>query len=99
MILEKPLPNGKACYLALPSRETFKATWGQEGVRTREVVVRAQWQASVEFDEACRNLVFPAPELHDSTIFDLVAHGEPDFSETGRLFWADEQTHKTEEST
>jgi hypothetical protein len=99
VILEKPLPNGKACYLALPSRETFKATWGQEGVRTREVVVRAQWQASVEFDEACRNLVFPAPELHDSTIFDLVAHGEPDFSETGRLFWADEQTHKTEEST
>ncbi|MEP1706343.1 MAG: hypothetical protein ABJJ82_18485, partial [Marinobacter sp.] len=99
VILEQPIPSGKACYLALPPRETFKTTWGQEGVRTREVVVRAQWQGSVEFDETCRNMVFPAPELHDNTTFDLVAHGEPDFSETRRRFWADEQTHKSEETT
>lgn len=99
VILEQSLPNGKACYLTLPPRETFKTTWGQEGVKTSEVVVRAQWQGSVEFDEACGNLVFPAPELHDNTTFDLVAHGEPDFSETGQRFWADEQTHKSEENT
>lgn len=99
VILEQSLPNGKACYLALPPRETFKTTWGQEGVKTSEVLVRAQWQGSVEFDEACRNLVFPAPELHDNATFDLVAHGEPDFSETGQRFWADEQNHKAEETT
>ncbi|UQG54265.1 MULTISPECIES: hypothetical protein [unclassified Marinobacter] len=46
-----------------------------------------------------RNLVFPAPELHDPATFDLAAHGEPDFSETDQLFWADEQTHKAEEGT
>ncbi|UQG60332.1 hypothetical protein MIH18_22035 [Marinobacter sp. M3C] len=43
-----------------------------------------------------RNLVFPAPELHDPATFDLAAHGEPDFTEIGQLFWADEQTHKAE---
>jgi hypothetical protein len=47
--------------------------------------------------KASRNLVFPAPELHDPATFDLTAHGEPDFTETGQLFWADEQTHKAEE--
>ncbi|MFN2360626.1 MAG: hypothetical protein ABR522_06050, partial [Marinobacter sp.] len=97
--LEQPLPNGKICYLSLPPRETFKTTWSQEGVRTSEVVARAQWQGSVEFDEACRNLVFPPPELHDDTTFDLVTHSKPDFSETGQRFWADEQTHKAEETT
>ncbi|MDX1558298.1 MAG: hypothetical protein R3193_05295 [Marinobacter sp.] len=98
VILERSLPNGKACYLALPSRETFKTFWGQEGEKTSEVLVRAQWQGNVEFGEVCRNLVFPAPELHDTTTFDLVAHGEPDFSETGLRFWADEQNHKAEET-
>lgn len=97
VVLEQPLANGRACYLALPPRETFETVWGQQGVKTSEVMVRAQWQGNMEFDEACRNLVFPAPELHDDTTFDLVAHGEPDFSEPNKNFWADEQTHKAEE--
>jgi hypothetical protein len=99
MMLEKPLANGKELYLSLPPRETFKIFWGREGVKTSEVLVRAQWQSSVEFDSTCRNLVFPAPELHDATTFDPAIHGEPDFSETGQVFWADEQTHKAEETT
>ena len=54
---------------------------------------------SLASGQVSRNPVFPAPELHDPTTFDLVAHGEPDFSETGQIFWADEQTHKAEEGT
>jgi len=50
-------------------RETFKTFWGREGVKTSEVLVRAQWQGNVESNGACRNLVFPAPELHDATTF------------------------------
>ncbi len=99
VVLEQPLPNGKAYYLALPPREIFKNFRGQEGLKTGEVLVRAQWRGSWDYGEASRNLVFPAPELHDPTTFDLAEHGEPDFSETGQLFWADEQTHKAEEGT
>jgi len=99
VVLEQPLPNGKAYYLALPPRETFKNFQGQEGVRTSEVLVRAQWHGGWDSSKASRNLVFPAPQLYDPTTFDLAAHGEPDFTETGQLFWADEQTHKAEEGT
>ncbi len=49
--------------------------------------------------KASRNRVFPAPELHDPTTFDLATHGQPDFSESGQFFWADEQTHKAENGT
>jgi hypothetical protein len=98
-LLEQPLSNGRAFYLALPFPETFKTSWGHRGERTFEVVARAQWQSNVEFENTCRNLVFPAPELHDATTFDLAVHGEPDFSETGQRFWADEQTHKAEAQT
>lgn len=99
VVLENPLPNGKAYYLALPPRETFKNFRGRECVRTSEVLVRAQWHGGWDSSEASRNLVFPAPKLHDPTTFDLAAHGEPDFSESGQLFWADEQAHKAEEGT
>jgi hypothetical protein len=99
ILLEKSLPNGKAFYLALPRRETFKNTWGQEGERTTEVSVRAQWQADYDSGEVCRILSFPAPELHDATTYDVAKHGQPDFSETDQLFWADEQTDKLEEAT
>ncbi|UQG60334.1 hypothetical protein MIH18_22045 [Marinobacter sp. M3C] len=98
VVLEQPLLNGKAYYLALPPREIFKNFWGQEGLKTSEVLVRAQWRGSWDYGQASRNLVFPAPELHDPTTFDLAAHGEPDFTETGQLFWADEQTHQSEEA-
>ena len=99
VLLEQPLPNGKAYYLALPPREIFKNFRGQESLKTSEVLVRAQWRGSWDYGKASRNLVFPAPELHDPTTFDLAKHGEPSFSETGQLFWADEQTHKAEEGT
>ena len=99
VVLEQPLPNGKAYYLALPPRETFKNFRGQEGVKASDVLVRAQWRGRWNYGEASRNLVFPAPELHDPSNFDLAAHGEPDFTETGQLFWADEQTHQPEEAT
>jgi len=98
LVLETPLPNGKAYYLALPPRETFKNFRGRECVRTSEVLVRAQWHGGWDSSEASRNLVFPAPKLHDPTTFDLAAHGEPDFSETDQLFWADVQTHQSEEA-
>lgn len=98
LVLEQALPNGKAYYLALPPRETFKYFWGQEGVKTSEVLVRAQWRGSWDYGQASGNMVFPAPALHDPTIFDLATHGEPDFSETGQLFWADEQAHQPEEA-
>lgn len=99
VVLEQSRPNGKVYYLALPPRETFKNFRGQEGVRTSEVLVRAQWHGGSDSSKASRNLVFPAPELHDPTTFDLAKHGEPSFSETGQLFWADERTHKAEEGT
>ncbi|MCL1481424.1 MAG: hypothetical protein MH213_08970 [Marinobacter sp.] len=98
VVLEQSLHNGKAYYLALPPRVTFKNFRGQEGVKTSEVLVRAQWNSNWDYGQASRNLAFPAPELHDPTTFDLAAHGEPDFTETGQLFWADEQTHKAEEA-
>jgi hypothetical protein len=98
VMLEQLLPNGRVYYLALPPRETFKTVWGQDGVKSSDVLVRAQWEGNVELGDACRNLVFPAPALHDGTTFDLAVHGEPDFTETGQRFWADEQTHKLEES-
>jgi len=63
------------------------------------VLVRAQWHSSWDYGQGSRNLVFPAPELHDPVTFDLAVHGKPDFSETDQLFWADEQTHKAEEGT
>lgn len=99
MVLEKALPNGKACYLALPPRESFKTFLGQEGIKVSDVLVRAQWQGSVVFDDACQPLVFPAPQLHDDTTFDLAIHGDPDFREIDQPFWADEQTHKAGETT
>ncbi|MBQ0762829.1 hypothetical protein [Marinobacter psychrophilus] len=98
VVLEQSLHNGKAYYLALPPRVTFKDFRGQEGVKTSEVLVRAQWNSNWDYGQASRNLVFPAPELHDPATFDLAAHGEPDFSETDQLFWADEQTHQSEEA-
>jgi hypothetical protein len=98
VVLEQPLPNGKAYYLALLPRETFKNFRGQEGVRTSEVLVRTQWQGGSDSSKASRNLVFPAPELHDPTTFNLAIHGEPDFTETDQLFWADGQTHQSEEA-
>jgi hypothetical protein len=99
LVLEQSRPNGKAYYLALPPRVTFKNFRGQEGLKTSEVLVRAQWRGSWDYGQASRNLVFPAPELHDPTTFDLAKHGEPSFSEIGQLFWADEQTHRAEEGT
>lgn len=99
VVLEQSLRNGKAYYVALPPRVNFKNFRGQEGVKTSEVLVRAQWHGGWNSSKVSSNLVFPAPELHDPTTFDLAAHGEPDFTETDQLFWADEQTHKVEEGT
>lgn len=99
VMLEQPLPNGKVFYLALPPRETVEHSWSGEAVMTSEVKVKAQWQATHDFGQVHRNLVFPAPELHEATTFDQAEHGEPDFSKTEQLFWADEQTHKVKEAT
>jgi len=99
VVLEQSLPNGKAYYLALTPRVTFKNFRGQEGVKTSEVLVRAQWHGGWNSRKTCINLVFPAPELHDPTTFNLAKHGEPSFSETDQPFWADEQTHKADEDT
>ncbi|MDV3502205.1 hypothetical protein [Marinobacter sp. M-5] len=98
-MLEQPLPNGKVFYLALPPRETVKHSWSEEAVITSDVKVKAQWQATHVFGQAHRHLVFPAPELQEATTFDQAEHGEPDFSETEQLFWADEKTHRVEEIT
>ena len=97
VVLEQSLPGGRVYYLALPPQVTFKNFRGQEGVKTSEVLVRAQWHSSWDYSQGSRNLVFPAPELQDPAIFDLAAHGKPDFTEIGQLFWADEQTHQSEE--
>lgn len=100
VLLEQPLPNGKVFYLALSPRETTEHSWSGKSVITSDVKVKAQWQATHDFGQAHRNLVFPAPELQEATTFDQAEHGEPDFSETEQLFWADEQTHKkVEEAT
>lgn len=98
VILEQPLPNGKAFYLALPPRETFKVWQGGEGVRTSEVAVRAQWHAGWAYNNSSHSLVFPAPELHKNPTFDAAIHGKPDFTTVNQPFWADEQTHKAEDT-
>jgi len=97
VVLQQSLPGGKVYYLALPPRVTFKNFRGQEGVKTSEVLVRAQWHSSWDYGQGSRNLVFPAPELQDPATFDLAVHGEPDFTKIDQLFWADEQTHQSEE--
>jgi hypothetical protein len=98
VVLEQPLTNGKAFYLALPPRETFKTWQGGEGVRTSEVAVRAQWHCGWGYNQTSHNLVFPAPELHESTTYDSTIHGKPDFTSINQPFWADEQTHKAEDT-
>ena len=97
VLIEQPLTNGKALYIAMPPSQTFETFFGQETVTTHELLIRAQWRASVTIDGIGGTLVFPAPELEDSTTFDPDVHGEPDFSKTGELFWADERSHKPEE--
>ena len=99
VILQLPLTNCKVFFLALPPRETVERSWSGDAVITSDVKVKAQWIATHDFVQAYRNLVFPAPHLHEATAFDQAEHGEPDFSETKQLFWADEQTHKVEEAT
>jgi hypothetical protein len=60
--------------------------------------VRAQWHAGWAYNNASHNLVFPAPELHENTTFDSTIHGKPDFNSINQPFWADEQTHKAEDT-
>ncbi|KEF30948.1 hypothetical protein D777_02890 [Marinobacter nitratireducens] len=40
--------------------------------------------------------MFPAPELASDRTFDAATDGEPDFEQTDRPFWADEQSDKAE---
>lgn len=96
IVLEQPLLNGRAFYLALPPRKLFRNVWGQEGEKAREVRVKAQWQSNQNANGVSRSLIFPAPELHDDTNFDPAKHGAPVFSENKQVFWADDQTHEAE---
>lgn len=95
VVLERPQANGNVYYIALPPRETF-TVFGQnaEGVHTYSVAVRAQWQ----YQEAGQHWVFPAPELASDRTFDPATDGEPDFEQTDRPFWADEQSDKAEDA-
>ncbi|KMQ76746.1 type VI secretion system baseplate subunit TssF [Marinobacter subterrani] len=97
-LIEQPLTNGKALYIAMPPSQTFETFFGQEAVTTHELLIRAQWWASVAIDGIGETLVVPAPELHDRTAFNRDTHGEPDFTETGQLFWANERSHRPDET-
>ncbi len=99
VLLEQPLINGKLLYMALPRREIFKTFLGQVGEKTHDLLIRAQWQASVRVGGISETFVFPAPELYDGTAFNRDTHGEPDFTETGQVFWANERSHRPDETT
>ena len=93
VLLEQPLANGKAYYLALPPHET-RAQLFQTVIKGSSVAVRAQWQARWS-DSQPR--YFPAPDLDDALTYSAADHGRPDFTQENRPFWADEQTHRYKE--
>ena len=86
ILLEQPLPHGTAYYLALPPKKT-KKQWFSGSVTDYDVVVRAQWKATLDGDHPRH---FPVPELADPTLFDATQNATPDFTEDDQPFWAHE---------
>jgi hypothetical protein len=58
--------------------------------------VHHRWRvrAQITVDDGKRTWVFPAPPPKDATPFGST-YAKPDFGDIGRLFWADETTHKS----
>lgn len=93
VLLEQPLANGRAYYIALPPNQTSSSLF-QTTVKGSSVAVRAQWHSRWSDDE---KRYFPAPELSEALSYSPDDHSQPKFGKENQPFWADEQTHRTKE--
>ena len=99
MDVTHPLPD-VPIFEPFRPRDPVTAQWdertGRDPFKWRKMSPES-WRKNHE--KTYRDDQFHGQAQQKPTTFDPAIHGEPDFSETGQVFWADEQTHKAEETT
>ncbi|MEB0047700.1 MULTISPECIES: toxin VasX [unclassified Pseudomonas] len=89
---QRLLPQGVELFFETPPNYAFDVVTGSSGIAQ-------QWQVRAQcvLEQKNQRWHFPAPPPKDGTPFDDT-YKKPNFDSEGKLYWADEITHKSRDS-